>query len=97
MPYVVLEAIAAGLPTISTNVGGIPEIYGPSATDLVPPGDPVALATAIKALLADPARATNDAAARRNWIMPRFNIEKMESEIFSAYQSRLKGDDRRAA
>jgi glycosyltransferase involved in cell wall biosynthesis len=97
MPYVVLEAIAAGLPTISTSVGGIPEIYGPSAADLVPPGDPVALATAIKALLADPARATNDAAARRNWIMPRFNIEKMEREIFSAYQTRLKGDDRRAA
>jgi glycosyltransferase involved in cell wall biosynthesis len=97
MPYVVLEAIAAGLPTISTRVGGIPEIYGPSATDLLPAGDPVALAAAIKALLADPARAASDAAARRHWIMPRFNIGKMARDISSAYHSSLKGSDRRAA
>ena len=29
LPYVVLEAVAAGLPIISTRVGGIPEIFGP--------------------------------------------------------------------
>ena len=28
LPYIVLEAAAAGLPMIATNVGGIPEIFG---------------------------------------------------------------------
>jgi glycosyltransferase involved in cell wall biosynthesis len=54
LPYVVLEAAAAGIPLIATNVGGIAEIFGPAAADLVPPGDPKALARAIgKALQGD--------------------------------------------
>jgi glycosyltransferase involved in cell wall biosynthesis len=36
MPYVVLEAIAAGMPVVATDVGGIPEIFGPDAGALVP-------------------------------------------------------------
>jgi glycosyltransferase involved in cell wall biosynthesis len=37
LPYVVLEAAAAGKPLITTLVGGISEIYGPLAVGLVPP------------------------------------------------------------
>ena len=37
LPYVVLEAAAAGMPLIATGVGGIPEIYGPLSDTLVPP------------------------------------------------------------
>jgi Glycosyl transferases group 1. len=40
LPYVVLEAAAAGKPLITTRVGGIPEIYGPLSATLVPAGDP---------------------------------------------------------
>ena len=47
MPYVVLEAIAAGMPIIATRVGGIPEIFGAAADELVAPGDPAELARAI--------------------------------------------------
>src|SRR5258708_2151425 len=53
LPYVVLEAAAAGLPIIATDVGGIPEIFGPDAGDLVHPNDPTALANAIAAALQD--------------------------------------------
>lgn len=97
MPYVVLEAIAAGRPTISTNVGGIPEIYGPFAKELLAAGDAGALAASIGALLADPDRASRDAAARRDWIMPRFNIEKMERDILGAYRASLGTSSRNAA
>jgi glycosyltransferase involved in cell wall biosynthesis len=55
LPYVVLEAAAAGMPIIASRVGGIPEIFGAEAAHLVAPENPGALATAIGAAVADPA------------------------------------------
>lgn len=51
-PRVVMEAAAFGLPVVSTNVNGIPEMLGPDDAWLVPPGDAAALATAMAAALA---------------------------------------------
>jgi glycosyltransferase involved in cell wall biosynthesis len=50
------EALRAGTPLVATRVGGIPELVG-DAAELVPAGDPAALADAVTALLDDPARA----------------------------------------
>lgn len=51
-PTVLLEAMAASLPVVATNVGGIPEIVQNGVTGtLVPPGDAAALASAISPLL----------------------------------------------
>jgi glycosyltransferase involved in cell wall biosynthesis len=86
MPYVVLEAIAAGLPLVATRVGGVPEILGPRADELVAPGDAGALAGALARLLADPARAAADAQARRAWLLPRFNIDVMEEQVGKLYR-----------
>jgi glycosyltransferase involved in cell wall biosynthesis len=96
MPYVVLEAIAAGMPIIATRVGGIPEIFGPRADELVPPGDPTALAGAITALLADPDRAAKDAAARRDWLHPRFSIDVMRQSIDALYRDVLRDKAKRS-
>ena len=46
MPYIVLEAAGARVPMIATNVGGIPEIYGPYRDRLGPPDDAADLAGA---------------------------------------------------
>lgn len=56
-PNVVLEAMSLGKPVIGTRVAGVPEQVADGATGLlVPPGDAEALAAAIAALAADPAR-----------------------------------------
>ncbi|WP_405781948.1 glycosyltransferase family 4 protein [Streptomyces sp. NBC_00859] len=49
------EALRLGVPLVATAVGGVPELVG-DAAELVPYGDPGALAARVSALLADPAR-----------------------------------------
>jgi glycosyltransferase involved in cell wall biosynthesis len=54
-PTALMEAAAAGRPAVATRVGGVPEIVAEGRTGmLVAPGDPVALADAIAAILLDP-------------------------------------------
>lgn len=50
---VAAEALVSGLPVVSTNVGGIPEIVDEGSGRLVPPDDPVALADALYRVLAN--------------------------------------------
>lgn len=59
MPISILEALASGVPVVSTDVGGIPYLveHGKTAL-LVSPGDPEAMADAVLLLLNDPAKAT---------------------------------------
>jgi colanic acid/amylovoran biosynthesis glycosyltransferase len=54
LPTVIMEAMAAGLPVVSTSIGGIPEMVIQNETGfLVPPGDAATLASAIGRLFDD--------------------------------------------
>ena len=66
IPNVLAEAMAAGLPVVSTCVSGIPELVEDGRTGLlVGPKDPAALADAIERLLSDPAKSQSLAVAAR--------------------------------
>lgn len=52
-PMALLEAMSAGLPAVVTDVGGVPELVADTAL-VVPPGDPAALAGALRRLLDEP-------------------------------------------
>lgn len=53
-PAIALEALAAGVPVVASAVGGLRGLAGRAGVQLVPPGDPRALAAAIDRALADP-------------------------------------------
>jgi glycosyltransferase involved in cell wall biosynthesis len=66
-PLVLQEALRAGTPVVATRAGGIPGLTGEDAALLIPPGDPGALAAAVRSVLTDPplaARLRAAAAAR---------------------------------
>lgn len=69
LPTVILEAMAAGKPVVSTRLAAVPEMVDDERTGLlVPPGDSQALAHALARLAADPnLRADFGAAGRAKW------------------------------
>jgi glycosyltransferase involved in cell wall biosynthesis len=89
LPYVVLEAAAAGKPLIATKVGGIPEIYGPLADKLIPPQDAAALARAIAEALDNPAAAAETARRLREQVAANFSVESMVDAVLAGYRDAL--------
>ena len=86
-PFSILEAMAAGLPIVSTNVGGIPEMITSGATGvLVEPKNPPALADAIASLLADKDRANRLGRQAQQVVQEKFSLEKMIKETERVYQ-----------
>lgn len=87
---VLLEAAAAGVPIIATNVGGTVELlqHGESAL-LVPPDDPQVLATAIVALVDDEARRIALGTAARRRMEDRFTIADAATKLKEAWESLL--------
>ena len=76
-PYIVLEAAAAGLPLITTRVGGIPAIVAGTDTALIAAGDVIALTEAIRAVFADLDGAHARAARLKQNVGAKFTVAGM--------------------
>lgn len=82
LPTVVMEAMAAGLPVVSTPLGGVPEMVKHGETGLlVPPHQPVALADALARLLRDQDFARSLGTKGRERAANRFALEKTVQEL----------------
>jgi len=89
-PLSVLEAMAAGLPVISTAVGGVPELVQDGATGLlVTAGDAHALAEAIVQMGRDPMRRAVMGDAARQTALQRFDVRVMSRAYAALYQQLL--------
>jgi glycosyltransferase involved in cell wall biosynthesis len=81
-----LEAMAAGVPVIATDVGGTPELITHGVTGLlVPPGRPESLADALVALLEDAAGAAAIRQAARRCVEDRFSLDRMTAAYQALY------------
>jgi len=86
MPYVVIEAAAAGIPMVAANVGGIPEIFGSHTDALFAPNIVGAIADAIETALEDPAAAQVRAKSLRERIFLHFSQKAMVEGVLAGYR-----------
>jgi glycosyltransferase involved in cell wall biosynthesis len=88
LPTVIMEAMAAGLPVVSTSIGGIPEMVIENETGfLVPPGDVVALWGAIEKMISDRSLAQKLGQAGYERARMHFSIEKNVRELLALLPS----------
>lgn len=86
LPLVILEALAAGLPVVATTVAGIPEVLIDGVTGVtVPPGDDVAIASALRELFKNPQRRKQLGSAGEAIVKRSFSLEAMAEKIKIAY------------
>jgi len=82
-----MEAMAAGLPIVASDIGGIPALIKDGYNGLlVKPGDSGALAEAILSLLRDKHRASLTGKVARDFITKNFSLEKMAEETERVYR-----------
>jgi len=88
----IVEAMAASLPVVATDVGGNTEAVTDGVSGLIVPSeDPAALADAITRLLADPSKAREMGAAGKKLASEKFTTDAMMHQITLAYASLLTG------
>lgn len=87
VPQAIMQAMACGLPVVSTPVGAIPEVVADEQTGLlVPPRDAGALAAAIARLIGDPATCARFSAAALERAHAQFGVERMLDQMEDVFR-----------
>jgi len=86
LPYTLLEAGLAGLPVVTTNVGGIPEIIGHNEGILIKSADSDTLAYKIEELMENTEKRGKIAANLQQKIIREFSFEKILNVTLSTYE-----------
>jgi glycosyltransferase involved in cell wall biosynthesis len=88
LPLVLLEAMAMGLPVISTAVGGIPDLVEHRVTGfLLPPGDVARLSRQLASLSTDFSLSRQIGQAGRRAVLERYSLARMASDYEALYES----------
>jgi glycosyltransferase involved in cell wall biosynthesis len=86
-PTSVIQALAAGVPVVSTAVGGVPDLLAQGAYGaLVPPDDPDALAAAVRQAIREPAR---DQDVIQGAMLQQYDIARLADDIATLYRHLL--------
>jgi glycosyltransferase involved in cell wall biosynthesis len=97
LPVALLEAMATGLPSVASRLAGSTDVIVEHAENgvLVPSGDAVALANALRGLLGDPELAARMGAAARARVARDYSVEQTANRWYEAYQNVLETSGRR--
>jgi len=91
LPYVLLEAMATGLPVVATDVDGVREVIADRTEGvLVPSGNAQALATAVVELATDTARRADLGARGAQAVRQRFSLEAMIEQTMAVYSRAMR-------
>ena len=90
MPVCLMEAAACGIPAVSTDVGGVPELIDSGRTGLLtPPANAPALADALQRLIENPAAAAAMGRAARARAVERFSLARQVDNLLAAWNEVL--------
>ena len=95
-PYAVLEGMGAAKPIITTNVGGIPEMFGDAASGLLPPDDAAAVSAAMKQAMTDEAALVSQAETLHTRAGQLFTLDRMVHSVCEFYAAILQEQPDRA-
>ena len=88
-PLAVLQAMACGRPVVATDAGGIPHLLPDRGGRKVPPGDPEALAAALRELLADPGMRRSMGEHNRTLVEDRYAWARVVDRLEDIYDETL--------
>ena len=86
VPVSLIEAMAAGVPVVSTSFGAIPELVTDGAGVLVTPADATALRSALERLR-DPGLRRELAAGGRSRVEREFDVDRVAGELAARFAS----------
>ncbi len=96
LPNVVLESMASGLPVVTTDVGGIPEVVVDEVTGLlVPPRDTDALTAAALRMIEDNELRQRCIINARELVLQRFDVNKNVDTLYEVLKEVIKGKNKK--
>lgn len=89
LPQMLMEAMACGLPAVSTRLVGIPDLLGDGAGVMVEPSDACEIADAIQSLLDDPSLAAAFARAGRARVESMFDLKDCLEPLIERFRAQM--------
>ena len=84
-PVWLIEAAAASVPAVATDVGGVSDVVSRKGGIVVPPGDVRAFATAIARLVGDPTRRRSMGLEARQHVLSHFTADRLIDDVAALY------------
>jgi glycosyltransferase involved in cell wall biosynthesis len=91
LPLAILEAMAAGLPVVATDVGDISQVVSPASGIVVPARHPELIAQALDQLIRDPHKRREMGMAARRYVVENYALEAWMDKLIALYEEVLHG------